>query len=78
MNLFASFILRAMAVLVRDIVIHRLHSKKPDTEDGWMSYMSEVMSSVLFKLGGLVLKSESRWMGPGKRVTRAFWLKRQL
>ncbi|XP_058531772.1 glucagon-like peptide 2 receptor isoform X2 [Ochotona princeps] len=45
MNLFASFILRAMAVLVRDIVIHRLHSKKPDTEDGWMSYMSEMSAS---------------------------------
>ncbi|XP_053426374.1 glucagon-like peptide 2 receptor isoform X2 [Nycticebus coucang] len=45
MNLFASFILRAMAVLVKDIVFYNSYSKRPDSEDGWMSYLSEISTS---------------------------------
>uniref|UniRef100_H0WHM2 Glucagon-like peptide 2 receptor n=2 Tax=Otolemur garnettii TaxID=30611 RepID=H0WHM2_OTOGA len=45
MNLFASFILRAMAVLVKDIVFYNSYSKRPDNEDGWMSYLSEISTS---------------------------------
>ncbi|XP_004685142.1 PREDICTED: glucagon-like peptide 2 receptor [Condylura cristata] len=42
MNLFASFILRALAVLVKDVVIHNSYSKRPSNEKGWISYMPEI------------------------------------
>ncbi|KAM9209892.1 glucagon-like peptide 2 receptor [Dugong dugon] len=45
MNLFASFILRALAVLVKDVVVYNSYNKKPDNVNGWMSYMSEVSTS---------------------------------
>ncbi|KAL2765834.1 glucagon-like peptide 2 receptor [Daubentonia madagascariensis] len=45
MNLFASFILRAVAVLVKDVVFYNSYSKRPDNEDGWMSYLSEISTS---------------------------------
>lgn len=42
MNLFASFILRALAVLVKDTVFHNSYSRRPASESGWLSYLSEV------------------------------------
>ncbi|KAL1779706.1 glucagon-like peptide 2 receptor [Sigmodon hispidus] len=45
MNLFASFILRALVVLVRDIIFSNSYSKRPDNESGWMSYVSEISAS---------------------------------
>ncbi|XP_055973753.1 glucagon-like peptide 2 receptor [Sorex fumeus] len=45
MNLFASFILKAIAVLVKDVVIHKSYSKRPNNEEEWLSYMSEVSVS---------------------------------
>uniref|UniRef100_A0A8C8VWX0 Glucagon-like peptide 2 receptor n=2 Tax=Peromyscus maniculatus bairdii TaxID=230844 RepID=A0A8C8VWX0_PERMB len=45
MNLFASFILRALAVLVKDIIFYNSYSKRPDNESGWMSYVSEISAS---------------------------------
>ncbi|KAM9045516.1 glucagon-like peptide 2 receptor isoform 1-T1 [Megaptera novaeangliae] len=45
MNLFASFILRALAVLVKDVIFYNSYSKRPDSEKEWMSYMSEVSTS---------------------------------
>lgn len=42
MNLFASFILKALAVLGKDIIFHNSYSRRPDTEKEWVSYMSEV------------------------------------
>lgn len=42
MNLFASFVLKALAVLGKDIVFHNSYSRRPDTEREWVSYMSEV------------------------------------
>ncbi|XP_059109160.1 glucagon-like peptide 2 receptor, partial [Peromyscus eremicus] len=45
MNLFASFILRALAVLVKDIIFYNSYSKRPDNESGWMSYVSEMSAS---------------------------------
>nr|XP_003466375.2 glucagon-like peptide 2 receptor [Cavia porcellus] len=45
MNLFASFILRAVAVLVKDVVFSSSYSRRPDDESGWMSYLSEVSTS---------------------------------
>ncbi|XP_025968996.1 glucagon-like peptide 2 receptor [Dromaius novaehollandiae] len=40
MNLFASFILRATAVLIKDTVFYNTYSKRPNDETGWMSYFS--------------------------------------
>lgn len=37
-NLFASFILRALAVLVKDIFLKNTYSKRPDDEIGWKSF----------------------------------------
>ncbi|KAF6093974.1 glucagon like peptide 2 receptor [Phyllostomus discolor] len=45
MNLFASFILRGVAVLVKDVIIYHSYSKKPDSEKQWMSYVSEISTS---------------------------------
>ncbi|XP_027706078.1 glucagon-like peptide 2 receptor [Vombatus ursinus] len=45
MNLFGSFMLRALAVLVKDIIIHNSYSERPDDENGWMSYLSESSST---------------------------------
>nr|XP_004663193.1 glucagon-like peptide 2 receptor [Jaculus jaculus] len=45
MNLFASFILRAVAVLVKDVVFYNSYSRRPDNERGWMSYVSEMSTS---------------------------------
>ncbi|XP_068770024.1 glucagon-like peptide 2 receptor isoform X7 [Struthio camelus] len=40
MNLFASFILRATAVLIKDTVFYNTYSKRPNNETGWISYFS--------------------------------------
>ncbi|NP_783612.2 glucagon-like peptide 2 receptor precursor [Mus musculus] len=45
MNLFASFILRALVVLVKDMVFYNSYSRRPDSESGWMSYLSEISAS---------------------------------
>ncbi|XP_038013057.1 glucagon-like peptide 2 receptor isoform X2 [Motacilla alba alba] len=40
MNLFASFILRAAAVLIKDSVYYNIYSKRPNDESGWILYLS--------------------------------------
>ncbi|KAI4566421.1 hypothetical protein MJG53_015098 [Ovis ammon polii x Ovis aries] len=45
MNLFASFILRALAVLVKDVIFYKSYSKKPNSEKEWLSYVSEISAS---------------------------------
>ncbi|XP_031821406.1 glucagon-like peptide 2 receptor, partial [Sarcophilus harrisii] len=45
MNLFGSFMLRALSILMKDIIIQDSYSKRPDDENGWMSYMSESLST---------------------------------
>ncbi|XP_038606486.1 glucagon-like peptide 2 receptor, partial [Tachyglossus aculeatus] len=45
MNLFASFIMRALAVLVKDAIFRRSYSKRPLDESGWTSYLSEVSAT---------------------------------
>ncbi|NXN06592.1 GLP2R protein, partial [Indicator maculatus] len=40
MNLFASFILRATAVLIKDSVYYNIYSKRPNDESGWILYLS--------------------------------------
>ncbi|XP_074871100.1 glucagon-like peptide 2 receptor [Carettochelys insculpta] len=40
MNLFASFILRGTAVLIKDTILHNTYSKRPNNETGWISYFS--------------------------------------
>lgn len=46
MNLFASFILRALAVLVKDAVFYNSYSRRPKSDKEWMSYVSEVCPSL--------------------------------
>lgn len=46
MNLFASFILRALAVLVKDVIFYNSYSKRPNNEKEWISYVSEVRPSL--------------------------------
>ncbi|MEJ1273105.1 glucagon-like peptide 2 receptor [Cricetulus griseus] len=55
MNLFASFILRALAVLVKDIIFYNSYSKRPDNESGWMSYLSEVNFFIFLKILKLLI-----------------------
>lgn len=69
MNLFASFILRALAVLVKDVIFYNSYSKRPNNEKEWMSYVSEVCPSspLASCLVDQCWKSEGRKMGTGKR-----------
>lgn len=46
MNLFASFILRALAVLVKDAIFYNSYSRRPNSDKEWMSYVSEVCPSL--------------------------------
>ncbi|KAM9462369.1 glucagon-like peptide 2 receptor [Clarias gariepinus] len=39
MNLFVSFMLRAMAVISKEIIMYITYSTKPDDEAGWNSYL---------------------------------------
>lgn len=38
MNLFVSFMLRAMAVITKEVVFHVTYSNKPYDEAGWNSF----------------------------------------
>lgn len=49
MNLFVSFMLRAMAVITKEIVIYVTYSNKPNDEAGWNSYLdSTVLNDYAF------------------------------
>ncbi|XP_053309442.1 glucagon-like peptide 2 receptor [Spea bombifrons] len=39
MNMFASFIMKAVAVLMKDMVHTNAYAKKPSDENGWMTYL---------------------------------------
>ncbi|XP_074076741.1 glucagon-like peptide 2 receptor [Macrotis lagotis] len=45
MNLFGSFMLRALAIFLKDINAHNFYSEKPNDENGWMSYLSSESST---------------------------------
>ncbi|XP_007887031.2 glucagon-like peptide 2 receptor [Callorhinchus milii] len=45
MNLFVSFMLRALAVLIKDILLHSTYSKRPDDESGWISFFNVEISN---------------------------------
>ncbi|XP_054427058.1 glucagon-like peptide 2 receptor [Pteronotus mesoamericanus] len=45
MNLFASFILRGVAVLVKDVISHNSYSKRPNSEEAWTSFLSELSAA---------------------------------
>ncbi|CAM5156730.1 unnamed protein product [Eretmochelys imbricata] len=45
-NLFASFILRATAVLIKDTIYHNTYSKRPNNETGWISYFSSEILTI--------------------------------
>lgn len=46
MNLFASFILRALAVLVKDAIFYNSYSRRPNSDNKWLSFVSEVCASL--------------------------------
>ncbi|XP_025776097.1 glucagon-like peptide 2 receptor [Puma concolor] len=45
MNLFASFILRALAVLVKDAIFYNSYSRRPNSDNKWLSFVSEISVS---------------------------------
>ena len=47
MNLFLSFILRAAAVISKEIILHVMYSNLPQDDPGWNSYSSSVVHSQL-------------------------------
>uniref|UniRef100_A0A4W5R906 G-protein coupled receptors family 2 profile 2 domain-containing protein n=1 Tax=Hucho hucho TaxID=62062 RepID=A0A4W5R906_9TELE len=44
MNLFVSFIMRAIAVFIKEIVLHVMYTKLPSDDPGWNSYSNSVAS----------------------------------
>uniref|UniRef100_A0A8C9Y6C5 Glucagon-like peptide 2 receptor n=1 Tax=Sander lucioperca TaxID=283035 RepID=A0A8C9Y6C5_SANLU len=42
MNLFVSFILRAMAIIAKEIILYIMYSKLPKDDSGWNSYSSSI------------------------------------
>lgn len=67
MNLFASFILKAVAVLAKDVIFDSSYSKRPDSEKAWLSYVSEVCPSrPTLPPGGSVLGVRGRKVGLGR------------
>ncbi|KPP77554.1 glucagon-like peptide 2 receptor-like [Scleropages formosus] len=46
MNLFVSFIMRAVAVITKEIILHVKYSNLPSDESGWKQYSSSVISVV--------------------------------
>ncbi|XP_029456118.1 glucagon-like peptide 2 receptor [Rhinatrema bivittatum] len=45
-NLFASFIFRALVILIKDIIDHNTYSKIPNDESGWLSYFTTEISTM--------------------------------
>lgn len=43
MNLFVSFILRAMAVISKEIILYIMYSNLPKDDPGWNSYSSSTV-----------------------------------
>ena len=43
MNLFVSFILRAIAVISKEIILYIMYSKLPKDDPGWNSYSSSAV-----------------------------------
>uniref|UniRef100_A0A8C6U6L8 Glucagon-like peptide 2 receptor n=1 Tax=Neogobius melanostomus TaxID=47308 RepID=A0A8C6U6L8_9GOBI len=46
MNLFVSFILRAAAVICKELIMHLMYSQLPQDDQGWSSYASSTVSRV--------------------------------
>lgn len=44
MNLFVSFILRAAAVICKELILHLMYSQLPQDDQGWSSYASSTIS----------------------------------
>ncbi|XP_047233697.1 glucagon-like peptide 2 receptor [Girardinichthys multiradiatus] len=44
MNLFVSFILRAVAVILKEIILHIMYSNLPEDDPGWNSYPSSAIA----------------------------------
>lgn len=73
MNLFASFVLRGLAVLVKDIILYNSYSRRPDNEKEWVSYVSQVCPPA----GGSVWVGGQGWGCRGEEadtgVSKALW-----
>ncbi|KAA8581127.1 hypothetical protein FQN60_002708 [Etheostoma spectabile] len=44
MNLFVSFILRAMAIIAKEVILYIMYSKLPKDDPGWNSYSSSAIA----------------------------------
>ncbi|XP_034050477.1 glucagon-like peptide 2 receptor [Thalassophryne amazonica] len=55
MNLFVSFILRAMAVISKEIVLHIMYTNLPTDDPGWNSYSSSAIA-VMCKLSKVCME----------------------
>lgn len=50
MNLFVSFILRATAVITKEVILQVMYSSLPNDEIGWNSYTNSAVQIDLFHL----------------------------
>lgn len=48
MNLFVSFILRAMAVISKEIILYIMYSNLPKDDPGWTSYSNSAVKKLEF------------------------------
>lgn len=71
MNLFASFILRAVAVLMKDIIFYNSYSRRPNSDKEWVSYMSEVHLPTWWISAGN--QRAGSWGSRGRRETTGGW-----
>ncbi|XP_056153506.1 glucagon-like peptide 2 receptor [Lampris incognitus] len=55
MNLFVSFIMRAVAVLIKEILMHIMYSHRPRDDLGWNSYNNSTVA-LMCKLSKLVME----------------------
>lgn len=68
MNLFVSFILRAMAVILKEIMLYLMYSNLPKDDPGWKSYSSSVVQTKWFLSSSNVYSNSSVFNPP-----KVFW-----
>uniref|UniRef100_A0A3P8UNP0 Glucagon like peptide 2 receptor n=1 Tax=Cynoglossus semilaevis TaxID=244447 RepID=A0A3P8UNP0_CYNSE len=56
MNLFVSFILRAVAVISKEIVLHVMYTHLPTDDSGWNSYSSSALIFISFSQTAVMCK----------------------
>lgn len=68
MNLFVSFILRAMAVISKEIMLYLMYSNLPKDDPGWKSYSSSAVQTKWFLSSSNVYRNSSIFNPP-----KVFW-----